>query len=107
MDRIERIKEEERKERDRNREEYNKREFAQLKPVTSGILEKMDAKRLLAYYNRFRKDVHRGDYDRSERYINNNPLLDQHIKEVKDLLATKPHVERSGKPKKEKKNKGK
>ena len=90
-------------EMERFRAERDQKEFDLLKPVTNEILEKMDTKRLLAYYNRFRKDVRRGDYQRADR---DNSLLDRHLRTVKHLLDVGPHIDRPGKPKKEKKKKG-
>jgi hypothetical protein len=90
----------EEEEMERFRAESDKREFERLKPAPYEVIEKMDVKRLLAYYNRFRKDVSRGDYN--SRW-GRNPLLTNHLNTIKGFLDSKPHVERPGKPKKEKK----
>lgn len=93
----------EQEELERYRDERHKTQFAQCKPVDTEILEKMDAKRLLKYYQKWRNWNHSPDWDDTPV----NPYISQHIRTIKQILETKPHIERPGKPKKEKKDSNK
>lgn len=99
------------------------KDFQSRKPLSLEMLQKMNASRLLAYSKKWRKIYHRvqnsffcdtcWDYHRSngdswegEPEIALAPI-NAYIKTIKEILNTKPHVERPGKPKKEKKDSNK
>jgi hypothetical protein len=87
-----------------NKEKYYREEFERYHTLPLEQVIKMNASRCLAYYKKFR-DFYPiwNSYDQ-QRDV--NPILKEYIKQVKEILESKPHVERKPtvKTKKEKKD---